>query len=106
MRHRGGLGEFVNSWTEERDCRYRDVAIPHRVKDNFLCSEIFLESLSPFRHCFKQVSSEPFYHMCIVEVDERSPVNTICDVSMYYIDQCSYKNVPVTLPKMCYSGSF
>uniref|UniRef100_A0A0L8G5J9 VWFD domain-containing protein n=1 Tax=Octopus bimaculoides TaxID=37653 RepID=A0A0L8G5J9_OCTBM len=106
MLRRRSLEEFVNSWTEERGCRSRDVAIRHRMKGSYLCSEIFLDSISPFRHCFKQVSSEPFYHMCALEVDEWSPVNTLCDVSMYYIDQCSYKDVPVTLPKMCYGGSF
>ncbi|XP_029653134.1 uncharacterized protein LOC115226286 [Octopus sinensis] len=105
MQHKSSLEELVSSWTEERGCRYRDVATPHKVKGHFLCSDIFLDSVSPFRHCFKQVSPEPFYNMCALEVDEWSLVTTICDVSMYYIDQCSYKNVPVTLPKMCYGGS-
>ncbi|XP_014788747.1 apolipophorins [Octopus bimaculoides] len=53
---RRSLEEFVNSWTEERGCRSRDVAIQHDVKDSYFCSEIFLDSISPFRHCFKQVN--------------------------------------------------
>ena len=101
--------ELANSWTVGRRCQVRNHAIHvDEISDNRrteLCAKYFRDQSSPFRKCFKQVDNEAFMHMCLDEmptnINRMVRDEDVCDVASFYVSECKYLGVPLSMPSPC-----
>ena len=97
------IAEFAHSWRVSKNCQVNNIAKTEEPNEGNvqtrICSELFRSNDSPFRPCFKQVTPEAFFRMCLNDADSNE--NSVCKTAELYIQHCRYEEVSLSLPRKC-----
>lgn len=101
--------ELANGWTVGQRCRSsnRAITVPQQpdTRRYQACADLFQETTSSFRTCYRVVSPEPFMTMCLNDVqmgDNSLQAETdVCRIAAAYRHECRRREVHVRMPKQC-----
>jgi len=99
--------EFAQSWEVSESCRNHankaTTVQPVPGSRSFrVCEDLFKSTESPFRKCFKQVTPEPFFRMCVHDAEnDLENKRSVCKAAALYVRHCRVKDVPLSMPDKC-----
>jgi len=103
------IEEMAESWIVGSRCRATNYANTVRAdpysREYQVCAKYFVDSNSPFRPCFKQVSPEPYMTQCLNSMEMNSnrlvTDEDTCNVASYYVHECKMNSANIRLPRLC-----
>ncbi|XP_062612312.1 LOW QUALITY PROTEIN: uncharacterized protein LOC134274081 [Saccostrea cucullata] len=90
---------FYNSWEVSKKCRPNGNNAVDIIQDSndakyIKCSKVLKSSDSVLRPCFRQVSPDKAFEMCLNQEDA-------CAAARFYLHQCQQEGVHLSPPKEC-----
>jgi len=101
------LDIFARSWQVGSCSGYRNFARQQPQSAASVCDELFANTNSHFRPCYKIVNPEPYHKMCSKDTSqimgEYSVNKKACSVAKLYQKECETEGVYLSSPKTCKS---